>query len=192
MNKRAEIITEKSLHEGYLKLCQYDISVESMKDNKKSFHLNSREILHTPDAVHVLIYLPAEDSFLLGEEFRTGVFLNPAQDNPLILTCVSGAMEKDSRPKENALREVQEETGLILSELQLIASVYKSPGISTEKAFIYFAETKETPTCGIHGLEDEEIRTYLLSRERVYALMDNLKIMDAATLIALNWFRAKQ
>jgi len=31
--------------------------------------------------------------------------------------------------------------------------------------------------------------TYIIPRKEVYELMDAMKIVDAATLITLNWFR---
>lgn len=193
----AKIIKQLACHklyEGYLQLAKYDLEIPSLANAEHSLCLNEREMVHTRDSVLVLIYAPHADCFVLGKEFRLGVFCNTNGDDPFILECVSGTIEKNSNSEECARNEAYEETGLKIDTLELIATVYKSPGILTEKTYIYYAEFMGELQEGIYGLkeEHEEILTQWLPRTDIYTLMDKMKIMDAATLIAFNWFRANR
>ncbi|MFT4059842.1 MAG: NUDIX hydrolase [Legionella sp.] len=184
--------SRKPLHQGYLNVYKYTLEVPSQADSEISVVLENRELVHSKDSVLVLIYVPKLDSFVLCKEFRMGVFFNKNQDDPFILECVSGAIEAHDTPEETAIKESYEETGLQLDNVMLIAQAYKTPGLMTEKVYIYYAEYAGQPTEGSYGLkaEGEDILTQVLPREQIYALMDAMVIQDAATLVALNWFRA--
>lgn len=194
MTNTIKQIGKETLYKGYLQLYKYDLEIPILSSAQKSIQLTGREIVGSRDSVLVLIYAPLLDSFVLGKEFRLGVFCNANKDEPFILECVSGTIEINSSPEETAYREAYEETGLKIANLELLTAVYKSPGLITEKTYIYYAECPGIPEEGIHGLQDEheEILSQIVPREEVYALMDAMKIIDAATLIALMWFRAKQ
>lgn len=184
--------TEK-FFDGYLQFYKYDFEIPSFSSAQQTLVMKNREVIHSRNSVLVLIYAAQHDCFILGKEFRPGVFCNEAnQDDPFILECVAGAIEPGTTPEETALRETYEETGLRITEAHLIATAYKSPGILTEKTYIYYAEFHGELKEGIYGLkeEHEEILTQWLPSTEVYALMDAMKIIDAATLIALHWFRA--
>lgn len=192
MNKKIKTITKEAIYKGYLQLYKYDLELPSFKDEKSPIKSKKREIVQTYDSVLVLIYAPKIDSLVMCREFRPGVFFNIGQEeDPFILECVSGTIDSDKKPDETAKIEVHEETGLTVDTVELIATAYKSPGILTEKMYIYYTEVSGVPESGLHGVGDEEIMTHIISRETIYQLMDEMKIIDAATLIALNWFRVR-
>lgn len=190
MIKKTKTLTKKELHKGYLSLYQYDLEVPSLTPDEHPILLTERKIVLTHDSVLILIYVPTLNSFVFCQQFRLGVFVNAAGDNPFILECVAGTIDKNEHPEETARREVFEETGMRVKTLKPIAMAYKSPGIISEKMHLFYAEIDTKPTKGIYGVEDEEILTHIITREKVYALMDEMKINDIATLLALNWFRA--
>jgi ADP-ribose pyrophosphatase len=194
MTKEIKLLTKETIYEGYLRVYKYNLEIPSLDSSHKSISFKERELVHSRDSVLVLIYAPMLDSFVLCKEFRIGVFCNTSRDDPFILECVSGTIDKNASPEETALKETYEETGLKIDGVELIATVYKTPGLMTEKTYIYYVEYAGTPEEGLYGLEEEgeEILTQVLAREQVYSLMDAMKINDAATLIALNWFRAKR
>ncbi|KTD07786.1 NUDIX domain-containing protein [Legionella jamestowniensis] len=192
MTQKIKCLSKESCHEGFLSVAKYDLEIPSLKGAQERFKLQKRELISNADSILVLIYVPSVDSFLLCQEFRLGVYLNPSKDEPFILECVSGVIDKNSSPEETAQKEVYEEAGLTVNSLVKIAAVYKSPGILTEKCHLYYTVVDEVPQVGIHGLDGEEIKTTLIQRNKVYQFMDEMRIIDSATLIALNWFRAKQ
>lgn len=192
MFNKTKIIRKEQLHQGYLSVAKYDLQVPSLNEKKAARIVREQEIVNTSDSVLVLVYVPKSDSFVLCREFRPGVFLNHAKDDPFILQGVAGTIENHERPEETAHKEVYEETGLEIKTLQPIAAVYKSPGILTEKAYLYYAEITGSPKSGFYGVGNEEIKTVIINRKEVFSLMDEFKILDSATLLALTWFRVQK
>ncbi len=191
MSLVAQVTKQQVLHAGFNRLCEYTLNVPSLDPAKPVRHIE-REVLHCSDSVVVLIYAPEVDSFVLGREFRTGVFFNAGSDDPYIFECVAGMIDKDLSAEETARAEVWEEAGLRADKLELIATVYSSPGRITEKSHVFYNEIAGTPIAGLHGISgEEEIATQIIKRTDAYQMMDTFKIIDGMTLLALNWFRAK-
>lgn len=185
-----EILNQKQLYSGYLQFYQYQFAIPNLRESDKKITMQ-REVIQSRDSVLVLIYLPAQDSFLLCQEFRPGVCMHSGDESPFILAGVAGAIEPGTSPEETALREVYEEAGIQLNHVELISSVYRSPGVMTEKSHIYFAQYFGEVLPGIHGLpeESEQIITRIIKREALFQLQDTGKINEIATVLALNWFR---
>jgi ADP-ribose pyrophosphatase len=189
MEDKVKIINQNVIYDGYLKLSKYDLNIPSLNLQKNCNKLNGREVVKTSDSVHVLLYSPQTDCIVFCEEFRPGVYFNDNNQSPFIFQCVAGTIEEGETPVEAARKEVKEETGIIANKLELIAKVYKSPGILTEKSYIFYSELKDIPKAGLHGTIDEDIKTHVIARDKVFRQMDELMIMDSATLLALTWFR---
>ncbi|QDP72716.1 NUDIX domain-containing protein [Legionella israelensis] len=189
--KKGRILEATQYYEGFNQFSVYNIEAPSLNPQKNYIHLNKREILHCSDSVIVLIYASEIDSFVFCQQFRSGIFFNPSEDDPFPLECVAGSIEKNHSPEETAYQEAREEAGLEVGHLREIMVAYTSPGIITEKTHIFYATAKEVPQSQLGGLESEgeEILTHVIKREDVYQMMDNMKINDVKTLLALNWFR---
>lgn len=190
MNKKITINTHKIIYQGYVALSHCELSVPSMKPNSNSHTIKQLDIIEGNDSVLVLLYAPEIDSFILCQQFRAGVFFNHDKHNPYILECVAGRIEQGNTPEETAHKEVYEETGLTLDSLTQVAIAYKSPGVITEKSYIYYATVLGAPKSGVFGVDDEEIQTHIIPKKTAYHYLDEFKIVDLATLAALNWFRA--
>ncbi|WP_165482671.1 NUDIX domain-containing protein [Legionella gresilensis] len=191
MTQQAKIIKKLDLHKGYLEVAKYDFEVSSLSPNQKVTFVTNREVIKASNSVSVLLYIPSQDSFIFCQQFRPGVFLNSDKEHCFTLECVAGTIDNSSDdPKQTACREIKEETGIEIKKLQLIAKAYKSPGLMTEMNYLFYAEVETPPQGNIHGVDDEEIVTHVIRREKAYELMNDLQLVDAATLIMLNWFRA--
>ncbi|KTD33734.1 ADP-ribose pyrophosphatase [Legionella nautarum] len=190
MKKKINTIRKETVYKGYLQLYKFELEIPSFSTKRASLPSKKREVVQSRDSILVLIYAPMVDSLVMCQEFRPGVFFNAGQDDPFILECVSGTIDEGKKPEETAKKEVFEEAGLTIDAVKLIACIYKSPGLMTEKTYIYYAEVDGVPESGLHGVDDEEIMTHIIPRKKVFQLLDGLKIMDGATLVALNWFRA--
>jgi|AntRauTorckE6833_2_1112554.scaffolds.fasta_scaffold10883_2 ADP-ribose pyrophosphatase len=187
------ILNEKIQYSGFNLLKEYDLEVPSLKEGMEYAAPMNREVIHTQDSVVVLLYAPEQDSFLFCEQFRTGPYFH-GEKNPFILEAPAGMIDYGLSPTETALKEVEEETGIILKTIDQIAAVYSSSGRITEKCFIYYAEIPGNPTTGMFGLahEGEEIKTHCLPRTDIYSLLDSHKLYHAQTVLALNWFKANK
>lgn len=196
MPARAKMISCKTLHEGYCKIRDVTLEVPSLAEGSPAREMR-RELMICTDAVMVLVYIPTADSFLLAQEFRAGVACNVnGAEDPLIWQCIAGAIDKDLSPEDIARAELEEEAGIDASALPLtpVTIAYSSPGRTTEKVYLYLAELAAPPQTGLYGLIDhgEEIRTALFTRAQVYDMLDQGKIIDSASQLALNWFRARR
>ena len=188
---QAEIINEKVVFKGFNQINEYDLKVRSLKNPDKLLPPMNREVFHVEDAVAVLIYVRSADSFLICQQFRTGVFFNEEGRDPFIFEIPAGMIEKGLSPKDTALKEVEEETGLKIEHVEQFQIAYNSTWRRTEKTYLYYAEVDSIPNTGMYGVEDEgeEIKTHLIPREKVYEMIKDGTIIHAQTLLALYWYR---
>lgn len=147
----------------------------------------SRELFVRHDAVCVLPYDPVRDQVVLLEQFRVGAM--DKVDNPWLVEMVAGLIDRDERPEEVALREAQEEAGLSLATLWPITKYFPSPGGSDEYVHLYLGRCDSAGAGGLHGLEEEaeDIRVRVWSFSDALQAVRDGKIINAATIIAIQW-----
>ncbi len=89
-----------------------------------------------------------------------------------------------------ARREVSEETGCEVQELELIGEYMTSPGITDEYVSLFVARVDAARAGGVHGLasEAEDIRTFVLTAEDGVAASKDGRVRNAMSQIALLWF----
>ncbi len=150
----------------------------------------TREVLRSGKVVVILLYDPVADRLLLTQQFRIGAYLNQLS-NPWLFECVAGMVDKGEASDAAARREVLEETGRDVRDLELIGEYLTSPGITDEFAALYLARVDMTTAGGVHGLagEAEDIRTHILTREDAVAASADGSVRNAMTQIALLWFQ---
>ncbi len=147
----------------------------------------NRELFVRPDAVCVLPYDPWQDTVVLLEQMRIGALKKSA--NPWLIELVAGLIDTDESAAEVAHREAAEEADLRLLELIPIISYYPSPGGSDERVHLYCATVDSRQAGGVHGLasEGEDIRVSVWSRSDAISAMEQGRIDNAASIIALQW-----
>ena len=125
------------------------------------------------DAAIVLPYDPKTDRVLLVEQFRFGPFLRD-DPNPWLIEPIAGRIDPSETPEAAAIRETQEEAGLILRALHQVHSGYSSPGSSTDYFNIYVGITDIGDDAAIlGGLEDEseDIQGHIMPFDDFLALL---------------------
>ncbi len=149
--------------------------------------LISRELFVRHDAVCVLPYDPQRDCVVLIEQFRVGALDKSL--NPWLIELVAGLIDKDEQPEQVARREAVEEAGLGLAELWPLTQYYPSPGGSDERVHLYVGRCDSRGAGGVHGLEDEgeDIRVLVWSLDEALAAVEDGRIDNAASIIALQW-----
>ena len=147
----------------------------------------SRELFVRHDAVCVLPYDPQRDCVVLIEQFRIGALDKSA--NPWLLELVAGLIDKDEQPEEVARREALEEANLALTSLWPITQYYPSPGGSDERVHLYVGRCDSNGAGGVYGLaeEGEDIRVHVWPLEDALAAINDGRIDNAASIIALQW-----
>lgn len=144
--------------------------------------------LERGEAVAVLIYLEDVDKIVLIRQFRYAAFL--AGSDGWIDEIVAGVQDEQD-PLACAKRECIEESGYEISRFRLIASVFSTPGITTERIHIYLgicqSADKKYPGGGLDE-EHEDIQIMELATEEVRKRLENGAFNDCKTILALQYF----
>jgi ADP-ribose pyrophosphatase len=187
---KALIHGKRPLHEGFLRVYEYEFDVEKHGGGIARL---SREVMERGNAVAVLGHDPNRHEVVLGNEFRPGVMVNgeyPYRDN-----LIAGAIDENETALEAAVREMREETGLVLSNPVLIHSgAYVSSGGTSEKIAIVYGTVDTTLAGGVHGndSEDEDILSVVLPAKVFIERVRSGEINDLKTLVAGYWLAERQ
>jgi ADP-ribose pyrophosphatase len=183
---RAVVHSRKPLYEGFLRVYRYEFDVEKHDGKTRR---TSWEMMERGNAVAVLGHDPSRDEVVLGNEFRPGVLV--AGDYPYRDNLVAGSIEKNETALEAAIREMHEETGLILNDPILIhAGAYVSSGGTSEKISIVYGIVDAGRAGGVHGnaTENEDILSVVLPAKVFIERVRSGDINDLKTLVAGYWF----
>jgi ADP-ribose pyrophosphatase len=103
--------------------------------------------------------------------------------NETLIEVPAGTREPNEEPSKCAARELAEETGFRAGKLEELTSYYPSPGILSERMWIFVARDL---TEGEPAREaNEQIENYVVCWEEALAMIDNGEIHDGKTIIAL-------
>ena len=98
------------------------------------------------------------------------------------------------RSEASIRREIEEELGYRADRIEHVATFYVSPGGSSERIWVYYAEVRAAGRVsaggGLRG-EHEDIRVVSISPEDARAALKDGRIADAKTIIGLQWFLAR-
>ncbi|MDG0818611.1 NUDIX hydrolase [Staphylococcus equorum] len=167
---------EKTLHkESIYKGAIIDLEVHDIElpDGQTS----KRELVYHNGAVAVCAINP-DNQVILVRQYR-----KPAEKT--LLEIPAGKLEINEKRESAAKRELEEETGYIAENLELITEMYGSPGFSNEKISIYLAKDLKIGEMNLDDDEFIEIETYNI--EEITVMLQNKEIEDAKTIIALQY-----
>jgi ADP-ribose pyrophosphatase len=183
---KAGIHGRTPLHEGFLRVYRYEFDVERHAGGIRRL---SWEVVERGNAVAVLGHDPNRDEVVLANEFRPGALVSgdyPYRDN-----LVAGGIEDDETALEAAVREMQEEAGLVLSNPVLIhPGAYVSSGGTSEKISLVYGTVDTRDAGGVHGnpAEHEDILAVVLPAKVFIERVRSGEISDLKTLVAGYWF----
>ena len=176
--------------QGFFKIDCYQLSHKLFNGGQSD--ILSREIFERGDAVVLMPYDAKLDKVILLEQFRPGAIREG--ETPWLLEFVAGMFNADEEPEDVAIREAEEEAGLIIPSDDLISilSYFSSPGGMSEKIHLYAAcidTSKLRNDKSVYGLEgeNEDILVHIMPRSEAMTLLSQGKINTAATIIGLQW-----
>lgn len=183
---KVELIREEVAFDEFFKIYKAELSFERF-DGKMSAPV-TRYSFEKPDAVAVLIHHVSKDSFVLVRQFRYPPYHHHI--DPWLCEIVAGGVEDGEDEVTAARREVEEETGFKVLHLDRICKCYVSPGLMSERVTIFAAEVDELTKPGKGGGakgEDEDIELIWIPRSEALQWIDDQKVGDAKTIIAMQW-----
>lgn len=95
----------------------------------------------------------------------------------------AGKLEVGEDPKEAAARELEEEAGVKAERLELLFTLYPTPGYTNEKIYIYRAYEGEKVAA--HLDEGEFLDVEYVPLERAKEMLKNGELKDGKTIVAL-------
>jgi nudix-type nucleoside diphosphatase (YffH/AdpP family) len=167
------IVDQTNKYGGYLKVDEITYKNQKGKNVK-------REVMKRPNAVSALVYDTNKKVYVFVKQWRPGASSD-------VLEIVAGTLDHSNEDTRSAIeREILEEIGYKTDNLKLIDEGWVSPGGTTEKVSIYFAEVSEKVSEG-GGLEseDEEIEIIEMTKSE----MLSTRFEDLKTIIAVMWAR---
>lgn len=185
MPEDVEIIEKTTSFQGYFRVDRY-ILRHRRHDGGWTAPM-SREIFERGHAVGLLLYDPERDQVGLIEQFRPGA--HAAGWHPWLIEVVAGIIEENETPEQVAIREAKEEAGVEVSDLVPICTYLVTPGGSTETMRLFCARVDARQLSGIHGLEHEgeDIRVFAVAADEAIAWVNNGRVANSMTVIALQW-----
>lgn len=182
-----EIIAREMCYRGFFSVDVYRFR-HALFNGEMSGEVR-REIFERGHAAALLPFDPVRDEVVLIEQIRIAAY--DTSDSPWLLELVAGMIEEGETVEEVARREAIEEAGLTVGRTKKFIRYLASPGGTSERTSLLVGEVDATTAQGIHGLvdENEDIRVHVVSREQAYQWVEEGKIDNAASVIALQWLQ---
>jgi len=180
-----EIIARDSLYRGFFSIQRYRFRHRLFNGELSGEVV--REIFERGHAAVLLPYDPIRDEVVLIEQIRIAAF--DTSSTPWLMEMVAGMIEPGESVEDVARREAIEEAGLTVGRVKPIISYIASPGGTSERSSVMVGEVDASVAEGCHGLEEEneDILVHVVSRQQAYQWVEEGKIDNAASVIALQW-----
>ena len=141
------------------------------------------------DSVAAVVFNLKTDRLLFVNQFKYPAY----EKGPGWITeVVAGMINQDESPEAAARREIREELGYNILQIEHIATFYVSPGGSSERIILFYTEVDDgdkTDDGGGVSSEDEDIITVNLSLEDALSQIQTGQIADAKTILGILWFQ---
>ena len=177
-----EIVARETGYDGFFRLDRLSVRFRRYDGGWSEI---TREVLERGHTVGVLLYDPARDKVVLVEQFRAPAVDAPG--GPWLIETVAGIIEEGETPEEVARRETAEETSLTVGAIERIGAFMLSPGGASEFITLYLGRVDSRDAGGVHGIDDEDIRTVVMATDDALAAVADGRIVAANAVIALQW-----
>lgn len=182
--KNVEILSEETAYKNFFQIKRYRLRHELFAGGWSQ--VLERELFERNPVAAALPYDPKLDKVVLIEQFRVGAL---RQKRPWLLEIVAGIAENHETIEEMIRRELQEESGLVATQLHKMYEYWVSPGGSNEYLTMYCAMVDARKADGIHGLkiEHEDILVHVVSSAQAFEMLHEGTINNATSIVALQW-----
>jgi len=157
--------------------------------------VQKRLVFERGDSIAVLLLHVERKSVVLVEQFKVPALVarrrdDPSTNNGWIVETAAGMIDANETPEAAAIRETFEETGYRIQRPRLIGKFFSSPGGTSERVFLYFAEISDTDRAGQGGgIGDEDIKVVQMGLDELFARLARGSIEDPKLLIAAYWLQ---
>jgi ADP-ribose pyrophosphatase len=174
---------ERIVFNDHYKMVMAKVTYDTFNGNEIT---TDRLAFERGNSVAIILFEKDTESVLLTHQFRYPTCKN---NEGWLLEIPAGSMEENETPENCIVRETMEELGYRITAPELIHTFYTSPGASTERIFLFYAEVTQkdkTEKGGGCKSENEDIEIVKIPVSEIIATIKKLK--DAKTILALQWF----
>ncbi|WP_299535985.1 GDP-mannose pyrophosphatase NudK [Ulvibacterium sp.] len=153
-----------------------------------SWETQYREAYDRGNGAAILLYNQTKGTVILTRQFRMPTYVNGNSDGMMIEVC-AGLLDGEN-PEDRIKKEVEEETGFKVDNVQKVFESYMSPGSVTEILYFFIAEYEDKMKVSDGGGVDEEtenIEVLEYSFEEAINMIGTGEIKDAKTIMLLQY-----
>ncbi|GCE30893.1 ADP-ribose pyrophosphatase [Dictyobacter alpinus] len=190
MDKKVEILQKRTVYDDFFKIEEAYLRFRRF-DGKMSDPVR-RLLFERGDAVAALLVNTDTQKVLMTRQFR---YPTLEKGPGWLHEIVAGMIDENEEPEDAVKREIEEEIGYRAHALTAIATFYVSPGGSSERIYLYYAEVSNADRVSDGGglaEEHEDIELIQITFEELWDVLKKGEIRDAKTLIAAQWLQQQQ
>src|SRR3712207_3022903 len=157
--------------------------VASRKNKEDYYSLLNNDKEYLPDAVLIVGLSRDRDKLVLTREYRVPI-------NDYIYSLPAGLIDKGEDLYQSAIREMKEETGLDLVEIDeklTVENAFASVGMSDESIAIVYG-TVVGDMSSQYQEDSEEIETLFVTKDEAKAILESGKPIDIKALLLIREF----
>jgi ADP-ribose pyrophosphatase len=171
---KAEVKSTREIYSGKI------ISVE-LADVRLPHGAETRMEVVRHRGSSVILAMPDDDHLILVRQYRYPV-------DRFLWELPAGSLKAGEDPKAGAIRECEEEIGLVPTSVEKIGTYYPSPGYLDEYMVLFLMRGLEKPGPGGPAAEqdeDEHIEVRTVSLAEAKAMLRSGEIVDLKTAMAV-------
>jgi len=192
-SRKAEIRKQTRLFDDFFKIDELIVAHERQDGTMSPDE--RRLVFERGDSVAVLLYNSDINSVVMVNQFKVPTLMARRRDEPnttdgWITEATAGMIEANETAEQAIIRETKEETGYKIERPELIAKFFSSPGGTSERIFLYFAEVSDADRIGKGGgLAGEDVTVVQISANELFDRLEKKKIEDPKLIIAAYWLQ---
>jgi len=193
MPGRAVIARQRRLFDDFFKVDE--LLVAHQKNDGTMSSVQRRLVFERGDSVAVLLFNRDRRALVLVEQFKAPALVARRRDDPtttdgLLVETLAGMIDAGETLEAAAIRETLEETGYRIATPELVGRFFVSPGGTSERVFLYFAEVGDAERVGEGGgIDDEDIKVLHIGLENVFECLAQGLIEDSKLAIGAYWLQ---
>jgi nudix-type nucleoside diphosphatase (YffH/AdpP family) len=184
---KVSIDSERVIFDDVFKIVEARVSYEKF-DGQMSAVVR-RLNFERGDSAAAIVFNSDTKKIILTNQFK---YPTLSHGSGWIIEIVAGVVERDESPEATIVREIREEIGYQVSDLQRIADFYVTPGGSSERIHLFYAKVGEDDRVSKGGglaSEGEDIQVLQFDTPQISWMLENHEIHDAKTLVAVTWLQ---
>ena len=191
--RAAAITQQRRLFDDFFKIDE--LMVAHQKNDGTMSSVQRRLVFERGDSVAVLLFNRDRNTIVLVEQFKVPALVARKRDEPTttdgwLVETLAGMIDAGETPQMAAIRETLEETGYRIATPELIGRFFASPGGTSERVFLYFAEVGDADRVSPGGgIEDEDVKVLEVGLDQTLEQLAGGLIEDPKLAIAAYWLQ---